>query len=103
MEDNKPSKRKPAQTSLPSTKEKEAMKTELNRKLLKSLWVPVQPAPLDHSKVFTPSVRDLDAAAPPNDGSSYVAASSVVYPDEGYDHGDRYGLPGHPLQQHSGG
>jgi hypothetical protein len=67
------------------------MKTELNRKLPKSSWVPVQPAPLDQFKVFMPPVGDLGTATPPYDASYNVAALSVVYPDEGYDYGDRYG------------
>jgi hypothetical protein len=85
---DKPSKRKPAKPSLTS---KEAMETELNRKLPKSTWVPDQPAPLEQLKVFTLPIGDLGTAAPSYDGTSKVAASSGVYPDEGYDYGDRYG------------
>jgi hypothetical protein len=84
---NKPSKRKPAKTTLPSSEEKEAMTTELNRKLPKS----VQPAPLEPPQVFAPPVGNLGTAAPPYDASCNVVASSNVYPVEGYDYGDRYG------------
>jgi hypothetical protein len=88
---NKPSKRKPAKSSVPSTREKEAMKRELDRKLPKLNWVAVQTAPLEQSTVFTPPVGDLGTAALPYDGPSNVAASSVDYPDERYDYGDCYG------------
>jgi hypothetical protein len=85
---DKPSKRKPAKSTLTS---KEAMESELNRKLPKSTWVPDQHAPLEQSEVFAPPIRDLDTAAPTYDGTSNVVASSGVHPDESYDYGDRYG------------
>jgi hypothetical protein len=85
---NKPSRRKPAKTSLPSVLEKEAMTTALNAKFPKS----VQPAPLEPAKVFMLPVEDMGTPAPSFDASSNVAASSnIAYPNEGYDYGDRYG------------
>jgi hypothetical protein len=84
---NKPSRRKPAKTSLPSASEKEALTTALNSELPQL----VQPAPLEPAKVFAPSVKDLGTPTPSFDASSNVAASSAAYPDEGYNHGDRYG------------
>jgi hypothetical protein len=85
---DKPSKRKPAKPTLTS---QEAIESKLNRKLPKSMLVPVQPAPLEQSKVFAPPVRDLDTAPPAYDRTSNVVALSGVYPDEGYNYGDRYG------------
>jgi hypothetical protein len=84
---NKPSRRKPAKTSLPSASGKEALTTALNSKLPKL----VQPAPLEPAKVFAPSVEDMGTPAPSFDASSNVAASTAAYPDEGYNYGDRYG------------
>jgi hypothetical protein len=80
---DKPSKRKPAKPTLTS---KEAMESELNQKLPKSTWVPVQHAPLEQSEVFAPPVGDLDTATPTYNGTSNVVALSGVY-----DYGDRYG------------
>jgi hypothetical protein len=86
---DKPSKRKPAKNTLSS---KGDMESKLNRKLPKpSSWVPVQPAPLAQSEVFAPSVGVSDTASLIFDGTSNMKASSGVYPDEGYDYGDRYG------------
>jgi hypothetical protein len=93
---DKPSKRKPAKQTLSS---KEAMESELNRKLHKSTWVPVQPAPLAQSEVFMPPVGVSDTAAPTFDGTSNMVASSGVYPDEGYNYGDRYG--GYPATRYN--
>jgi hypothetical protein len=88
---DKPSKRKPAKPAKPTLSSKENMESKLNRKLPKSTWVPVQPAPLAQSEVFTLPVGVSDTATPTFDGTSNVEASSGVYPDEGYDYGDRYG------------
>jgi hypothetical protein len=84
---NKPSRRKPAKTSLPSASEKEALTTALNSKLPKS----VQSAPLEPAKDFAPSVKDMGTPAPSFDASSNLAASTAAYPDEGYNYGDCYG------------
>jgi hypothetical protein len=83
---NKPSRRKPAKTSLPSALEKEAMTTSLNSKLPKS----IQRAPLDPAKVFVPSVEDMGTPAPSFDASSNVAASNAAYPDYGSNKLTRY-------------
>jgi hypothetical protein len=88
MDDHKPSRKKPAKTSLPSLSEKEAMTTALNSKLPKL----VQPAPLEPPKVFAPPVEDPGTSAPPFDASSNAAASfPAVYPNNGYDCEGRYG------------
>jgi hypothetical protein len=85
---NKPSRRKPAKTSLPSILEKEAMTTALNAKLPKS----VQPAPLEPAKVYAPPVKDMGMPAPSFDATSNVAASgNMAYSDKGYDYRDYYG------------
>jgi hypothetical protein len=73
---NKPSKRKPARSSVPSTREKEAMQRELDRKLPKSNWVPVQTAPLEQSTTFTLPVGDLGTVAPPYDEPSNLDSST---------------------------
>jgi hypothetical protein len=87
---DKPSKRKPARSSVPSTREKEAMQRELDKKLPKLNRVPVQTEPLKHSTTFMPPVGDLDNAAPPYKEPSNAATDTVVYPDEGYDYRDHY-------------
>jgi hypothetical protein len=85
---DKPFKGRLAKDTLSS---KEDMESELNRKLPKPTWVPVQLAPLMQSEDFAPvGVKD-PAAAPTFDGTSNMEATSGFYPDEGYNYGDRYG------------
>jgi hypothetical protein len=67
------------------------MQRELDRKLPKSNWVPVQTAPLEQSLTFTLPVGDLGTAAPPYEEPSNVASDKMVYPNKGYDYGDHYG------------
>jgi hypothetical protein len=88
---NKPSKRKPARSLVPSTREKEAMQRELDRKLPKSNWIPVQTETLEHFTTFMPPVGDSGTAAPPYKEPSNVASDTVVYPNEEYNYGDHYG------------
>jgi hypothetical protein len=77
MDNQKPSRKKPAKTSLPS--EKEALTAALNAKLPK----PVQSAPLEPPpKFFAPPVEDPGTSAPLFDTSSNTAASfPAVYPN----------------------
>jgi hypothetical protein len=66
------------------------MQWELDKKLPKSNWVPVQSEPLDRPATFTPPVGDLGTAAPPYKEPSNAATVLVVYPDEGYNYGAHY-------------
>jgi hypothetical protein len=85
---NKPSRRKPAKTSLPSASEKEELMAALNAKLPKVVQPPPLAPPL---QVSMPPVEDQGTAAPPFDASSDKAASYAVYPNDGYDCDGRYG------------
>jgi hypothetical protein len=67
------------------------MQRELDRKLPKSNWVPVQTEPLDQPATFTPPVGDWGTATPPYEEPSNVATNTVVYPDQGYNYGAHYG------------
>jgi hypothetical protein len=94
---DKPSKRKPARSSVPSLREKEAMQQELDRKLPKSSWVPVETEPLEQPATFTPPVGDLGTAAPPYEEPSNAATDTVVYPDKGYNSGLTTGASRSPV------
>jgi hypothetical protein len=86
--DDKPHRRRPAKTSLPSASEKEELTAALNAKLPKV----VQPPPLAPPLQAPLPVEDQGTAGPSFDASSDKAASYAAYPNDGYNCGVARGV-----------